>query len=56
MSDKIKFGADLEITKARSKALQLIAEFQRDKSVAKASTYYPKINKDSVADDLKALH
>jgi len=55
ISDKIEFGPDPEITKARSKALQLITEFQRDKSVAKASTYYPKIKKDSVADDLKAL-
>ncbi len=55
MSDKIEFGADLEITNARSKALQLITEFQQDKTVGKASTYYPKIEKKHVAINLKAL-
>ncbi|HED35176.1 MAG TPA: hypothetical protein ENJ08_13350 [Gammaproteobacteria bacterium] len=54
MSDKIEFGADLEITKAKCKALQLITEFQRDKTIAKASAYYPKISKDDVIKDLNS--
>ncbi|HED34004.1 MAG TPA: hypothetical protein ENJ08_07300 [Gammaproteobacteria bacterium] len=55
MSDKIEFGTDLEITKARSKALLLISKFRLDKSVADKSAYYPKIEKENVADDLQNL-